>query len=221
MQEKTIEIELRYEVLDGKNLSNFLAPLQLLHKKHDIDLYFDTPERCHFRQGLYIRVRNDRKLEIKFNRACLENPELPHQDFCEEHCFVLPLLEAELGRLNELLLSIKLKGIKTADFELFKLVNNLEVHYIVDKLRTSYKHKSFTIAVDEVKDLGLFLEIELMAQDANKLESVRQEMQMVLDGLTIRPAIGGYSTLMMRTHDFERYLQGRFVLDADRHLVGA
>lgn len=217
----TIEIELRYEVLDPVNLATFLAPLELLHKKHDIDLYFDTPDHQHFGRGLYIRVRNGKKLEIKFNRACLENPDLPHQDFCEEHGFALPLVAGDLGRLNDLLSSIGLKSIHKPDFELCKTVNNLELSYTVDKIRTSYQDKAFTLAVDEVAGLGLFLEIELMARDSDDLERVKQNMRAALAGVNLRQSIGGYSTLIMRKNNFERYLRGRFVLEADRHLVSA
>lgn len=219
MNKNTIEIELRYEVLDPIGLAEFLLPLELLHKKHDIDLYFDTPDAGHFGRGLYIRVRNGKKLEIKFNRACLENPDLPHQDFCEEHAFVLPLLELDLERLNGLASTIDLEPINRADFELFKSVNNLAVSYTVDKIRTSYRHDAFTLAVDQVADLGLFLEIELMAQDSTDLERVKLAMETVLAGLKLHKSVGGYSTLIMRKLNFECYLRGRFVLSEDRKLV--
>lgn len=215
-----VEIELRYEILADKNIAAFLAPLTLLHKKHDIDLYFDTPDGRHFGRGVYIRVRNGKKLEIKFNRACLEDPELPHQDFCEEHAFALPLCQGDLGRLNALLSSIDLNSVVQADFDVFKSANNLDVYYTIDKVRASYRHGVFTVAIDEVKDLGKFLEIELMANDSQELEKVRCQMLCALAGLILKESFAGYPELMMRKKNFAQYLRGRFVLEEDRQLNG-
>jgi adenylate cyclase class IV len=212
----TVEIELRYEVLDSKKLGAFLKPLGRLDTRRDIDDYYDTPDARHFAQGLYIRVRNGKRLEIKFNRACLEDPTLPRQDFCEEHAFAIPLAEEDLDRLNRLLAGIGLGAVLSADFGQFLAVNDLAVSYTIDKMRTSYSYGNFTLALDEVQDLGQFLEIELMAQDTRELELVKGRMQDALAGLSLGPAFVGYATLMMRKKNFEQYLRGRFVSEEDR-----
>ena len=104
-----IEIELRYEVLKPEQLTSFLAPFEKLHQKHDVDIYLDNPQAMLYQKGIFIRIRNEKKLDIKFNRATLDNPDLAIQDYCEEHSFALPLQEKDLVKLNELLVSLDLK----------------------------------------------------------------------------------------------------------------
>ncbi len=212
----TIEIELRYEIVDKNQLTQFLAPLKFLRSNQDIDIYYDNADAILYQKGIFIRNRNNKKLDIKFNRACLDNPDLAIQDYCEEHSFALPLQEKNLSRINELLVSLQLQPSPIADLEELKKTNNFFEHYRVDKVRTSYSHNSFTIAVDEVVDLGTFLEIELMAQDTQNLEEVKQEMVLFIAGLKLRPLRTGYGTLLLRKKDFKHYLLGRFILEEDK-----
>ncbi len=213
-----IEIELRYELRAPEQLASFLAPFEKLHQTHDIDIYLDNPEAMLYQKGIFIRIRNNKKLDIKFNRATLENADLAIQDYCEEHSFALPLQEEDKDRLNLLLVSLDLKPVIVADLEHLKAVNNFADHYTVDKLRTSYKHKAFTLCVDEVTDLGTFLEIELMANSIDDLELVKLEMQQLIADLDVVPLRTGYCTLLMRKKHFECYLLGRFILEEDKAL---
>ncbi len=212
----TIEIELRYQVLEPQQLDTFLAAFKKLHQKHDVDIYLDNPEAILYQRGIFVRIRNEKKLDIKFNRACLDNPELAMQDYCEEHSFALPLQEQDLEKFNELVASLGLKALSQADLDIFKSINNLDTHYIIDKNRASYKCDSFTIAIDEVADLGTFLEIELMASTIENLAIIKQHMQTLLKGLSLEPLRTGYGTLLLRKKNFEHYLLGRFVLEEDK-----
>lgn len=213
---KAIEIELRYEVIDRIQLEVFLQSLQRLHSKHDVDIYYDTVDALLYQKGIFIRTRNNQKLDIKFNRACLDNPDLALQDYCQEYSFVLPLQDKDFFKLNELFISLDLHSSPTADFDAMKKANNFIEHYRVDKIRTSYKYHSFTIAVDEVADLGTFIEIELMVQNTENIEVIKQEMELVLAGLNLKQLRTGYGTLLLRKKDFNHYLLGRFILEEDR-----
>ena len=213
---KHIEIELRYHILNTQQLVPFLAPFEKLRRKHDIDIYLDTPQGILYQRGIFIRIRNGKKLDIKFNRACLDNPALAIQDHCEEYSFALPLVSHDLPKINDLLTSLNLKPIAMADLALLKSMNNLDTHYTVDKIRTSYKHNSFTLCVDEVANLGTYLEIELMASTLDNLDSIKNQMQQLLLGLDLAPLKTGYGTLLLRKKDFAHYLLGRFILEEDR-----
>lgn len=214
---KTIEIELRYEVMDRQQILAFLSCAKLLNIKHDVDIYLDTPNRNLWKRGIFIRIRNEKKLDIKFNRECFLNTTIDHLDYCEEHSFALPLKDQDLDKINELLVSIDLLPIKAADFVAFKSANKLEEHYVIDKVRSSYNYKSFTIGLDEIADLGTFLEIELMAYTADGLEKVKQEMQFLLFDLKLKPIGAGYSSLMLKKNDFDCYVQGRYALKEDKN----
>ena len=211
-----VEIELRYEVLDMTQLKKFLSPLKQLSCKHDVDIYFDSPTLRLYRKGIFVRTRNGKTVDIKFNRACLKDRTLAIQDHCEEYIFTLPLREPDRMRLNFVLLSLGLPLLRYADFMHFLEVNRFKEHYRVDKVRTSYQHELFTISVDEVTNLGTFLEIELMADTTDNLEAVTQNMRTLLAGLSLKPVKTGYGTLLLRKKDFKTYLLGRFILEEDK-----
>lgn len=211
-----IEIELRYAVLKPEQLASFVMPLQKKHTKNDIDIYFDTPTDYLHKNGIYIRTRNHKKLDIKFNRACLGNPDLAIQDYCEEHSFTLPLLEKDLLTINQLLISLNLKPMTIASLENLKSINQFHEQCVVDKIRTSYAFNNFTICIDEVKDLGTFLEIELMADTAENIAHIKQEMLALIQGLELKSIKTGYINLLLRKKDFAHYLMGRFIMDEDK-----
>ncbi len=215
----TIEIELRYEILDATQTTSFFASAQQLSKKHDIDVYWDNPERILWKRGIFIRTRNDKKLDLKFNRECLNNANIERLDYCEEHSFQLPLTTDDLPKLNSLLLSLNLKELSHASLDSLIATNNFNVHYIIDKVRTSYNYQGFTVAVDEVADLGTFLEIELMTQNANKLEQIKNDMKTSLAGLKLKPLRLGYCSMILKKHQYECYQQGRYAAPEDRQLI--
>lgn len=214
---KTTEIELRYEILDQQQLSHFLKDAELLHTKHDIDTYLDTPERILWKKGIFVRIRNNKTLDIKFNRACLQDASIDRLDYCEEHRFTLPLKETDLTKLNPLLISLNLKPLHSTDLNILKSTNNLDTHYIVDKVRSSYRYQSFTIAIDIVANLGTFLEIELMAENAKNLEQVKSDMRLALAGLKLQPLHFGYGAMLLQKHQPECYAQGRYALKENQH----
>jgi adenylate cyclase class IV len=213
---KNIEIELRYQVADPSQLTAFLSSLYYKGTKRVIDVYLDTMNADLIRMGVYVRVRNNAQIDIKFNRECLLDPNLELQPYCEEYSFALPLREEEREKLNAILRIVTLNPITKADFTLFKQINELVEHRIVDKTRTSYSHEDFTISLDEVAHLGTFLEIELMASDTQNLVQVKTTMSQLLAELNLQPLKSGYDSLILRKQNFAQYLQGRFVLEEDK-----
>jgi adenylate cyclase class IV len=211
-----IEIELRYQVIDASQLPEFLALCESRGTKRVVDVYLDTSNADLIKKGIYIRLRDGKKMDIKFNRECLFNPDLELQPYCEEYTFMLPLKEADLPRINELATLFGMQQLSVPDMQTFCTQNNLIEHRIVDKIRASYKRDNFTITVDEVAGLGTFLEIELMAADTNALAAVKQAMEQLLSPLTLTVLKTGYDSLILRKQNFEQYVQGRFVLAEDK-----
>ena len=60
----TIEIELRYQVLEPQQLVIFLASFEKLHQKHDVDIYLDNPEAILYQRGIFVRIRNGKNLKL-------------------------------------------------------------------------------------------------------------------------------------------------------------
>ena len=211
-----IEIELRYEIINPNQLASFLEPLKFVSKKQVIDIYLDTENADLIKKGVYVRIRDNKKIDIKFNRECLHNPDLELQPYCEEYTFTLPLKENELPQFNTVVSDIGLLPIEHANFDLFKQKNSLIEHRVVDKMRASYVQQQFTIVIDEVLHLGTFLEIELLANDSSKIDETKKEMESLLSGLSLKALKTGYDSLILRKNNFGQYLRGRFILDEDK-----
>jgi hypothetical protein len=60
------------------------------------------------------------------------------------------------------------------------------------------------------------MEIELMAQSAHDVDTIKQDMQAFLKDLELKPLKTGYGTLLMRKNNFSQYLKGRFILKEDK-----
>lgn len=216
----TIEIELRYEILNPEALHVVENTCSFISEKRVVDQYLDTPWIHLLKKGIYIRVRDSKKMDIKFNRECLINPLLELQDSCEEYTFPLPLQNASIDSCNEILTFLELQPLTSPDLELFKEHNQLFNHRVVDKIRKTYTTNGFTIMVDTVADLGSFLEIEVMASPSENVEAVAQRMReyiLSLNALHLKPLKTGYDSLILRKHKYSEYIQGRFILEEDKH----
>ncbi len=51
---KSIEIELRYKVLDEQELTLFIQLLTFIHTKQVLDIYLDASDVRIYKQGIYI-----------------------------------------------------------------------------------------------------------------------------------------------------------------------
>jgi adenylate cyclase, class 2 len=214
---KNIEIELRYEILDESQLPFFLSPLTFVNQKHIVDIYLDTPEADLLARGIYVRLRNNQRLELKFNRACLEDPTLEIQPYCEEHSFTVPLTPEELPRFNDIVSYLGLE--QGQSLEEFKSRNKLIDHRVVDKIRSTYSIEDFAILIDDVKELGKFLEIEIMSDTTRDIDSVTKRMRDILAPLKLKPLKTGFESLILRKHNFQQYLRARFALPEDKLLA--
>ena len=128
----------------------------------------------------------------------VDQSNLEPQPYCEEYTFALPFVEQDLEKLNDLMPVIGLKPIDRASFEVFKQINGLIDDRTVDKIRTSYTYNDFTLAVDEVANLGIFLEIELMAESTEDLANTTKAMEQSLSHVSLKPLTTGYTTLLLR-----------------------
>jgi len=210
-----IEIELKYQILEESKVHDFVKNLHLLGVKRVVDCYLDTEDASLFKKGIYIRVRDNKKIDIKFNRACLNDPNLELQSYCEEHSFNVPFTNESIIEINSLHHSLDLASISHHDLDNYRYANNLIEHRIVDKIRTSYLVDDFTIVLDDVVGLGKFLEIEFMAFNLENFDFIKAEMQKLLQGLHLKPLLTGYDALILRQQNFKQYIRGRFALKED------
>src|SRR5690606_18640047 len=90
------EIETKFWVVDG-NADVFTKDLMCGLETRVVDQYYDTFDGKYYQNGIYIRLRNNNSLDIKFNPEHLHveasKTQLDHV-FCHEYNFPVPFSEA-------------------------------------------------------------------------------------------------------------------------------
>jgi len=117
-------------------------------KKHQIDTYLSPPHKSLIGQTLYLRVRHDKlsgKARFEYDIGLKESG----ASLAEEYEVEIDNPETMLTILNKL---------------------NFVVDAVIDKKRLTYKLESFIIVLDDVKELGRFMEIELLDTDYEEAE---------------------------------------------------
>jgi predicted adenylyl cyclase CyaB len=211
--EKNLEVELKFQVLDELQTKNFLKNLKFLGEKRTIDVYLDTKDGDLYKRGIFIRIRDNKKLEFKFNLADIQSKKFSKHEHCDEFSFPLPLTRDSIRKINEVCRILGLKEVSS--LEELKSKNNLIDSIIIDKVRQKFTDGKFEYSFDDVKDLGKFLEIEYKASSNEDMEKIKEEMREKLKGLNLKLITTGYNELYWRKNNFELYLQGRYLLEED------
>lgn len=164
-----IEIELKYKLENEPDLSN----LQLLGEKAQIDIYYDTRNYDLIKNGNFLRNRNDKKLDFKTNLD-----DKTHL-YCKETSFNIEDIENKQSEINQVLSAIGLPSDKKySDLKTFLEHNDFLVLSPIKKERKSYKvEEKFTIYIDTVEDLGVFLEAEFEVDSENISEGEAQKIK--------------------------------------------
>lgn len=214
--QKNIEVELKFQILNKQQLKNFLASLKLKKENVINDVYLDTKEAYLYKKGIFIRIRNNSKLDFKFNPDDWKDPKaFSDHSHCNEYSFDLPLKQSSTKNLNEVCNILNLHNIQKADLDELRSKNNLIESVIINKTRREYRDNDFSYDYDTVKNLGEFFEIEKLTSIPEEIESIKESMRKKLNGLNLKLITTGYNELYWRKHNFEIYLQGRFLLMED------
>jgi len=170
-----------------------------------------------FKRGIFIRIRNRQTVDIKFNPEDIaqETTAYVEHTHCDEVSSPLPLREASMTAINAVLSALGLRRMSSPSLEAFMQNNNLGESLTIDKQRTTYQDGRIHLDLDKVKDLGTYLEIEQMTDESGNRDLILQEMHRHLKGLSLRHVNVGYNELYWRKHDFNIYLQGKYLLAED------
>lgn len=139
-----IELELKYKIDKKPNIN-------IEGQTSDVeDIYYDTTDYTLLKNGNFLRLRNKKSIDFK-----LSANDLTHL-YCSETNYSVSNFDSE--NINKVLKNIGVElGVKSSD----ELFNSLDVLAKVKKHRTSYNiEENVVMVIDEVEDLGIFLEIE-------------------------------------------------------------
>lgn len=209
-----IELELKYEL---DKIPDPIKNIKVIKEKRQEDIYYDTPEYDLLRNGNFLRIRDGKRLEFKLFAG-----DTSHL-FCQETDFNLDEIESNKEKINSLIASINLKTVKElASFEQLLEINHLKVLSPIVKHRISYEFNEYsTISVDNVDNLGLFLEAEIMI-DNNSLSNAKGDLMKktfvkdlqsakILTG-NEKPVNIGYVELYLLKYNIEAYNLGIYKL---------
>ncbi len=157
-----VEIEIQVDIENSKPLIEFLEKnAEFKSEKHQVDEYF-SPTHHNFIEVRpvkeWLRLRNsDGKYSINYKNWHFD------EDGKSHHCDEYETKIEDLTKLKKILDVLNLKSIVK-----------------VDKLRKTWIYKDYEIAVDSVRELGDFIEIEYIGKD-EKVEKI------LLSNLTFLP----------------------------------
>jgi len=153
------EIEIQVQVENSKKLVSFLNKnAQFIGEEHQIDKYFSPAHRNFIKPrpvAEWLRLRNSSgKYSVNYKNWHYDKNGKSH--FCDE--YQTPI--EDLKQLEKIFSSLNMKEV-----------------VVVDKKRKLYKYQDYEIAIDSIKGLGDFIEIEYDGKFANqKPAEITKEM---------------------------------------------
>lgn len=169
-----IEVESKFKVLGDITQSDLLAILKdqfitSISSKHQIDTVFLLPEQ-------------------------VDAPIVPGSKIMR----VRDVLNPETGELQRSLMTLKVEGqakLVSDEYEFAVDDGNAARQMLtalgwqevvtVDKVRLESKTEDYTICIDEVAKLGLFIELEVLTEDSVDVKNIQQQMYSFLKNLNI------------------------------------
>lgn len=169
-----IEIEAKFKLSDNMTRDKLIAVLESqfvasISIKHQIDTVFLLPEQ-------------------------VDAPIIPGSKIMR----IRDVLDPETGELQRSLMTLKIEGQAKSvsdEYEFAVDDGNMARQMLtalgwqevvtVDKVRLESKTEDYTICVDEVAGLGLFIELEVLAEDDANTDNIQQQMYSFLKNLKI------------------------------------
>lgn len=149
------EIEIRNKLFNKTQVISFLNNngIKAFKSNHQIDTYYDNPANSFFKDpehvNDWIRIREENgSLTFNYKHWLPEGAEI--RTYCEETEYAMKSKD----ELHKILKSLNFSG----EFTPFITVN---------KFRQSFMYKDCEISIDEVQNLGDFIEIEYKGKDSN------------------------------------------------------
>ena len=206
MGSKATEFEIKALAPSKSELDLLLKDFEPSQRGTQVDVYYDVDTRALFMRGVFVRIRDELYLDVKYNSDDDDNRHL----ICEETRYQLPTRPTEIRELASFLAQFGLSssGHPTTLDELFKQTG-LARWVTLAKHRTTFTQPGVELCVDEVEDLGRFVEIEVSESElAERYVGWAAEK-----GLRHLPV--GYVELYLRQHDYDTYARGRYTLPED------
>ncbi len=192
---ESIEVEVKIPIENRKSIEEALRRIgaQKLNSETQVDAYFDHPARSFQETDEALRLRS-RYPDVDGNEPDNTIP-LPY-----ELTYKGPKLESRSKSRVEL--SVHISNIDSAR----SILESLGFKHVatISKRRVFYTVDSITVSVDDVDDVGLFLELE-------RVVTSKRDMNPTLNMIfNLIERLGLDSNSSIRTSYLELFLQGEF-----------
>lgn len=165
------EIEILVEVFDEKEkVLKALSTFEYVGEKKTLDVYFFDPLRKDLQPAEDGRLTRSFRLREKDGKCSMA---YKMDNFDEKGIWIYSdEFETSFGDLKTMEEVVKYLGLK-------ELVR-------IDNTKHTFKTSEYEIVLEEVKDLGLFMEVELLHQvEDSEVLSAKQKIQAFIDALGI------------------------------------
>jgi adenylate cyclase, class 2 len=237
-----IEVELKFALPPASRarLETYLGAFGRPRRLRNSDIYYDTPSLDLLSKAVFVRVRNRRRLEFKFNEQAA-----PEHLFCTERAFSLTAGPGQVAEMNRLFAGflphwqaagtvsealqgrglVELARIENSRAEyrhenlLFQPLKRVEKTRTVlplpmGKVYFSHLKRSsgivLVVCVDHVEGLGDFLEIETQCEVESEIPRAIERVQAFAAGVEARQVHVGYVELWLQKHLPRAYRLGKY-----------
>jgi adenylate cyclase class 2 len=202
-----IECELKCELSPqlAKKIREKVQGMAFEGTVHNYDTYYDTPTWELLRRAVFVRVRNNRQLEFKFNEEIN-----PRHGQVNERVFPLQGSPLEVNRINTLFTYFLPTWIPATTFEEAIQANGLIELVTIENTREAYTGEQITLSLDHVEGLGDFLEVETHCEEDADTREAQARLHAFVSDLQVQHIKVGYVELWLARHHPAAYQAGRY-----------
>jgi adenylate cyclase, class 2 len=205
-----IEVELKCELFPAaqRKLREKLQFMTFHGVVQSLDKYYDTIKFDLLQQAVFVRVRNNSQLQFKYN----ESHDVAHVQSLERVFPLPPETAQQVEEMNALFTRFIPPWHAESDFEVARVSNGLVELAHIGNRREVYMSDDMQISIDQVEDLGDFLEVELQCEEESDTSKALAELHSFISGLGVQPIEIGYVEMWLRVHNPQAYQLGKYRL---------
>jgi adenylate cyclase class IV len=198
-EEKEIKLKIDEDITSEQLMKILSKKLTLDHHVIQSDEYYDQENFLFTKRdrGLRVRFINGKPVDFTFKALFFFPERVPTPWYVEEHAFKLPT--SEFKRVEEIFSRFNLKiqhsPKEPLTYEILHqnfLENKLSPKIVIKKDRSVFNYQDAQVILDQVEELGNFIEIETKKTTPIK---IAQELNLLQYG---KQTIEGYTTLLSR-----------------------
>lgn len=173
------EVEVKFSLHDVKAIESVLTDLgaKLINSETQIDIYLDHPCKSFGETDEALRLRS----RMNIVRTSLDEHNIPDAEI--EMTYKGPKIDATTKTRVEL--SIGVDNLEVAKALLLNL--GFKDVATITKNRIFYIHQGITVTIDDVQDVGTFLEIERVVHSEELIHDARKEIFQLIESMGLNP----------------------------------